>query len=75
MIVEQPIVTVLLKPVEHCVNPVFELSSAPKTLKSVSVDEKPLDPARYAWDGKTIWLDATFSQPSRIRFEFADVNP
>lgn len=75
LIVEQPIVTVLLKPVEHCVNPVFELSSAPKTLKSVSVDEKPLDPARYAWDGKTIWLDATFSQPSRIRFEFADVNP
>jgi hypothetical protein len=72
LIVESPVVTILLKPASHCVNPVFELSSAPRTLKSVSVDGQPLDPARYAWDGKTLWLEATLSKPAKLQMEFVE---
>ena len=72
LVVEKPIVTIAIQPVGHCVNPVFELSAAPKALKTVRLDGKPLDPARYAWDGKTLWLDVTFSQPAELQLEFVD---
>jgi hypothetical protein len=72
LVVEKPTVTIALKPEGHCVNPVFELSAAPKALKAVQVDGKLLDAARYAWDGKTLWLDVTLSRPAELRLEFAD---
>ncbi len=72
LVVEKPTVTIGIKPAGHCVNPVFEMGSAPKTLKTVRVDGKPLDPSRYAWDGKTLWLEATLSQPAEVQLEFAD---
>ena len=72
LVVEKQSVTVTIKPQPRCINPVLELSHAPKTVKRVSVDEKPLDPARYTWDGKTLWLDATFSQPAKIELRFAE---
>ena len=71
LVVEKPTVTIALKPAGHCVNPVFELSSAPKTLKQVRVNGKRLDRARYAWDGKTLWLDVKLSQPAELQLEFA----
>ncbi|MDD2765082.1 MAG: hypothetical protein PHE83_14040 [Opitutaceae bacterium] len=70
LVVEKPIVTIVIKPAGHCVNPVFELSAAPKALKSVRVDGKRLEPARYAWDGKTLWLDMTLSQPATLQLKF-----
>ena len=75
LIVEKPTVTIIIKPAGYCVNPVFELSSAPKVLKNVRVDGKPLDPARYTWDGKTLWLDVTLSHPAQVQLEFIDETP
>jgi len=72
LVVEKPIVTIAIKPEGHCVNPVFELGAAPKALKTVRLDGKPLDPARYAWDGKTLWVDVTLSQPAELQLEFVD---
>jgi len=73
LVVENPTVAVAVKPVGWCVNPVFELISAPKELKSVRVDGKPLDRARYAWDGKTLWLELTLGQPTELKLEFAGI--
>ncbi|MGD0896748.1 MAG: hypothetical protein ABR915_02860 [Thermoguttaceae bacterium] len=75
LVVEKPAVTITLKPAGHCVNPVFELSSAPKALKNVRVDGNSLDPARYAWDGKTLWLDVTLSRPAEVLLEFGGGRP
>ena len=66
LVVEKPVVTIALKPTNHCMNPVFELSGAPKTLARVSLNGKPLDPSRYAWDGITLWLNVTLSQPTEL---------
>jgi hypothetical protein len=72
LVVEKPSVAIALKPSGHCVNPVFELRGAPKTLARAALDGTPLDPARYAWDGTTLWLDATLSRPAQLRLEFMD---
>ena len=72
LVVEKPVVTIALKPAGCCVNPVFELNSEPKGLRSVHVDGKLLDPARYAWDGRTLWLDVTFQEPAELQLRFAD---
>ncbi len=31
---------------------------------------EPLDAARYAWDGRTLWLDATIETPTELRVTF-----
>jgi hypothetical protein len=71
LVVEKPAVTITLKPAGHCVNPVFELGNAPQALARVILDGAPLDRARYAWDGKTLWLEATLSRPAELKLEFA----
>ena len=68
--VEDERVVITIKPVSYCVNPVFELLSAPGRLSTVKVNGQALPRNRYAWDGKTLWLDASFSEPQQIEFQF-----
>lgn len=59
-----------LTPDGWCVNPVFELKDAPKALKAVKLDGREIEAKRYAWDGKTLWIEASLSQPTDLRLEF-----
>jgi hypothetical protein len=70
LFVEDRSVTIAVKPAGRCVNPVFELQGAPKTLVSVKLGNEALGPKQYAWDGKTLWLSANLSQPTTLRLEF-----
>jgi hypothetical protein len=53
------------------VHPVFELQGAPKTLSRLELDERTLTPADYAWDGRTLWLNATLRKQTRLRLVFS----
>jgi hypothetical protein len=59
-----------LKPVGPCVNPVFELAGAPRGGVNLSLDGHAIDEGRFAWDGRTLWLDATIVTPARLRVTF-----
>jgi hypothetical protein len=72
MAVEDRTVTILLKPAKVCVNPVFELSDAPKTLVRVELDARLLGAKDFAWDGKTLWIDATMAHDTQLRLVFGD---
>ena len=63
-------VTLKVSPHGQCVNPVIELDAAPGTLASIVVDGRPLEPKRYAWDGRVLWLNAAFAQPVEIVLRF-----
>ena len=69
---EAKTVTVTIKPAVACVNPVFELSNAPKTLSRVRLADHLLDAKDYAWDGKTLWLGATVAKTAALQLEFGD---
>ncbi|MDD5708714.1 MAG: hypothetical protein PHR35_22600, partial [Kiritimatiellae bacterium] len=70
LIVKNPIVTLGLKPAVPCVNPVFELSGAPNTLTRVVLDGKSVNRSDYAWDGSTLWLNATISHSAELKLTF-----
>ena len=53
--VEEPTVAIMIKPEVKCLNPVFELLDAPKTLTSITLANQALGPRDYAWDGRTLW--------------------
>lgn len=59
LIVDAPTVRLRLIPVRHTMNPVFELEQAPGGEISVALDGKVLPPDRYAWDGRTLWVEAS----------------
>ena len=56
------------------VNPVFEIERAPGTLNGVLIGGKPLDRTRYAWDGRTLWLDLILNQPAELQINFSRAN-
>ncbi|MCX7425345.1 MAG: nucleotidyltransferase domain-containing protein [Planctomycetia bacterium] len=70
LIVESDAVTIGIKPDAACVNPVFELSGAPQRLVDIRLDGRPLGPSEYAWDGKTLWINATPTQAASLRLRF-----
>ncbi len=70
LVVEDPAVAITVKPSVPCVNPVFELLDAPKTLASVALGQQTLTPNDYAWDGRTLWIKADIDSPSTLRLEF-----
>ena len=72
LIVEDKIVTVAMRPSAPCVNPVFEFSSAPRKLVGVQLTDRLLDAKEFAWDGNTLWLNATITQAATLRLEFAE---
>jgi hypothetical protein len=68
--VEDREVAILLKPGPACVNPVFELEGAPGGTIHVALDGLRLEPGRFAWDGRTLWLEATMDRPTELRIGF-----
>ena len=59
-------------PTTPCVHPVFELHQAPKTLARVELNRRPLPANDYAWDGRTLWLNATLREKTSLRLVFGD---
>jgi hypothetical protein len=72
LIAEAPLVTLTLSPADVCVNPVFEIRNAPLRLLRVNLNDSPLDPENWAWDGKTLWLNATLRRPATLRLAFSE---
>lgn len=72
LVVDRPIVTIKVKPSTACVHPVFELEEAPKTLARAELDGRILAADEYAWDGRTLWLDATLAVDTTLRLTFGD---
>jgi hypothetical protein len=70
LIVENPTVSITVKPSVRCVNPVFELLGAPRTLSGVAVSGRPLNPKEYAWDGQTLWMNVDMDGSAVVRLEF-----
>jgi len=64
-------VEITIKPGVPCVNPVFEFTH-PASLGPIHVTlaGQPLEATRYAWDGRTLWLDATIEKPAELRVTF-----
>jgi hypothetical protein len=58
-----------------CVNPVFEWIGAPAGRIQVWLGDRVLDAARFAWDGRTLWLDATIERPTELRIAFGQGEP
>src|SRR5262249_30222706 len=71
LVIEEPTVTITLKPTVRCVNPVFEFRAAPKNLRSVRVGDRPLASREYAWDGHVLWVNASFDDVTSLTLEFA----
>jgi hypothetical protein len=63
-------VSVRIKPAPVCVNPVFELEGAPRGAIKVTLAGDPVDADRMAWDGRTLWLDATIRAPTELHIMF-----
>jgi Concanavalin A-like lectin/glucanases superfamily len=68
--VEKPVVSLTIKPTTPCVHPVFELQGAQKTLSRVELNGRVLDAPDYAWDGRTLWLNATLRNDTTLRLVF-----
>ena len=68
-------VTIQLKPRDICVNPVFELSGAPGGPLTLWRDGAKMSSDIYAWDGRTLWLDATIRGSAELRLEFKNPLP
>jgi hypothetical protein len=65
-------VRVMIKPRPRCVNPVFEVRNAPGSEARIMLAGQTLGGDRYAWDGRTLWLDTTVESPTELRVTFAD---
>jgi hypothetical protein len=63
-------VAMMLRPRVPCVNPVFELNSVPAGKFQVMLSGRTLASREYAWDGRTLWLDATIATPTELRLTF-----
>jgi hypothetical protein len=70
LVAEGSDIAITIKPGPPCVNPVFEFEGAPKGEIRVTLAGQRLDPSRYAWDGHTLWLDATIRTPTELCVTF-----
>jgi hypothetical protein len=68
--VQDRVVKIRLKPWPVAMNPVFELLGAPDGRLTVNRDGAKLGPDKFAWDGRTLWLNAVIDQPTDINLEF-----
>jgi len=62
-----------LTPRPVCLNPVLEIEEAPEGPLEVTLDSRRLDPGKFAWDGRRLWLDATFERTARLDLVFGRV--
>jgi hypothetical protein len=72
LIAEGSPIAFTLHPEAVCVNPVFEIRNAPGKMLRVLIDESPIAPDRFAWDGHTLWINMTKHGPTKIRLEFSE---
>lgn len=72
LVIENKNVAITIKPAVWCVNPVFELRSAPKKLLKVKLGDQTLTRNQYAWDGQTLWLNAKINQPKILELGFGE---
>ena len=64
-------ITIDIKPATACVNPVFELTGASQDAGPCGIGRPALDADEYAWDGQTLWINATLTQDTLLRLELA----
>jgi hypothetical protein len=72
LIVEESTVVIRVKPRDVCINPVFELADAPRKLARVQLGERALVTEEYAWDGHTLWVNATMLEDTVLTLKFCD---
>ena len=72
LIAEAREVSFTIKPGPPCVNPVFEIDRAPQGQIQVNLGGKPIDRREFAWDGRTLWLDANIQRATVLRIAFGD---
>jgi hypothetical protein len=70
--VEANTVGIRIRPIARCVNPVFELADAPESPLSVKLSDHPLPRDHYAWDGRTLWLNANIDEPTTLELQLAN---
>ena len=58
-----------LTPGKVCVNPVLEITEWAGKSVDVWIDGRRLASREYAWDGRVLWIDVTFSEATRLRVE------
>ncbi len=63
-------IAITIRPAVPCINPVFEIDGAPGGELRVLQDGRPLPRSRYTWDGRTLWLDGSFTRPTELRATF-----
>jgi hypothetical protein len=68
-------VQITIKPGAPCVNPVFELARVPEGDAHITLAGRPLEAERHAWDGRTLWFDATIETPTELRVTFGTPAP
>ncbi len=68
--VDERDVRIKIKPATPCVNPVFEITGAPRGGIAVKLGNEVLAERRFAWDGHTLWLDATIKAPAELCVTF-----
>lgn len=72
LVAEAASIHIDLKPLEHLVNPVFELANVRSDLSRITVDGRALAADEYAWDGATLWIKKTIdSLGTRVDLEFS----
>jgi hypothetical protein len=69
--VEDHEITMAIRPGPPCVDPIFEFIGAAKGPIRVLLDGQTLAASRYAWDGATLWLEATIREPAELRIVFS----
>lgn len=61
-----------LTPGKVCVNPVLEITAWDGKSVDVWLGGRRLAPKDYAWDGRVLWIDSTFSEATHVRIEIAN---
>ena len=64
-------IQIKINPRTPYVNPVFEFAHAPRGTLQLTLSGQPIDAQHYAWDGRTLWLDARIETPAELRVTFA----
>jgi hypothetical protein len=63
-------VRITIKPGVPCLNPVVEFINAPHSNAQVTLGDLPVAINNYAWDGRTLWLNATIERPAELCVKF-----
>jgi hypothetical protein len=71
LIAESSTIAMKVIPDEICVNLAFEIQGACGDLMDVTLDNVGLPRDDWAWDGKTLWINATMVEPKTLQLRFS----